>query len=193
VPVPGLLRGRAYCIEGVLDVDWDISPIEDMFFIRDAVVNQVGYEDQLRRLAAHCLAKVDPDFSSKIGTGDFLVGSRGLGWGHGHDHAALALKAVGLGAVLCETTGVNFKRNCINHGLPLVEIPGIFSQVTTGDELELDLVAGTLRNLTTGAIITFQTYPAFILEILDAGGIYEQMSRQIGCGNMSFQDNEEVS
>ena len=179
--MPRQIRAQAYCIDGVLDVDWDISPIEDMFFIRDATANGISYEEQLKRLAgALSHQKLTLNFPSKYRTGDILVGNRGVGWGHGHDHAALALKAVGIGAILCETTGVNFKRNCINHGLPLIEIPGIFSKVKTGDELEIDLNTGIFRNLSNGIVEQFVTYPEFILEILDAGGIYEKMRTDIG-------------
>jgi 3-isopropylmalate/(R)-2-methylmalate dehydratase small subunit len=171
----GNLQGRAYCIGGVLDVDWEISPIEDMFFVRNAAVRGVSYEDQLKRLASNCLSKVDVEFSRKIRPGDFLVGSRGVGWGHGHDHAALALKAVGVGAVICETTTVNFKRNCISHGLPLVEIPKVFSATENGDDLELNLEEGRLINHRSGLSFEFEKYPQFILQTLYAGGIYQQI------------------
>ena len=188
--MPRQMRAQAYCIDGVLDVDWAISPIEDMFFIRDAAAKQISREEQLRSLASHCLTRVDPEFPLKIQPGDFLVGNRGVGWGHGHDHAALALKAVGVGAVLCETTGVNFKRNCINHGFPLIEIPGIFSMVKTGDTLEIDLDTGIVKNLSNSLIQRFVTYPEFILRILDAGGIYEQMRNDIQNKKMSARQRE---
>jgi 3-isopropylmalate/(R)-2-methylmalate dehydratase small subunit len=186
------LRAHAYCIDGVLDVDWDISPIEDMFFVRDGAALGISHEEQLKRLALNCLTRVDPMFSLKMQKGDFLVGNRGVGWGHGHDHAALALKAVGVGTILCETAGVNFKRNCINHGLPLIEIAGIFSKVRTGDELEIDLNAGIIKNISNGASQNFTTYPEFILEILDAGGIYEQMRSEIENGEISIRKKEEM-
>jgi 3-isopropylmalate/(R)-2-methylmalate dehydratase small subunit len=190
--MPRQISSHAYCIDGVLDVDWDMSPIEDMLFIRDGVALGTSEEEQLKRLALNCLTRIDPQFSVKIKKGNILVGNRGVGWGHGHDHAALALKAVGIGAVLCETAGVNFKRNCINHGLPIVEIPGIFSKVKTGDLLELDFNAGVFRNLSNGIIERFTTYPEFILEIFDAGDIYEKMRIDMENGNMSNWNREEM-
>jgi 3-isopropylmalate/(R)-2-methylmalate dehydratase small subunit len=97
---------------------------------------------------------------------------------------------VGIGAILCETTGVNFKRNCINHGLPLIEIPAIFSKVNTGDTLEIDLDTGTLRNISRGLVQQFVTYPEFILKILDAGGIYRQMRNEIESKNITARQTE---
>jgi 3-isopropylmalate/(R)-2-methylmalate dehydratase small subunit len=190
--MPRQIRSHAYCIDGVLDVDWDISPIEDMFFIRDSVALGTSEEEQLKRLALNCLTRIDPQFSVKIKKGNILVGNKGVGWGHGHDHAALALKAVGISAILCETTGANFKRNCINHGLPIIEILGIFSKVKAGDLLELDLNAGVVRNLSNGNIEQFTTYPEFILEILDAGGIYEKMRIDIENEDISNRNREEM-
>jgi len=186
------IKSRAYCIDGVLDVDWAISPIEDMFFIRDATVNGIGYEDQLTRLAEHCLINVDPEFPRKVRRGDILVGNKGVGWGHGHDHAALALKAVGISAIMCETTSMNFKRNCINHGVPIIESSGIFSRVSTGDILEIDLDAGIIANLSNGLRQQFVTYPEAILRILDAGGIYEKLRNDIESENTSDPERKET-
>ena len=180
-----IIKSQAYCIDGVLDVDWAISPIEDMFYIRDATVNQISEEAQLTRLAEHCLVKADPEFPQKIRRGNILVGNRGVGWGHGHDHAALALKASGIAAVLCETTGANFKRNCINHGLPILEIPGVFSKVNTGDTLEIDFNTGIVENLSNGLRWAFAPYPEMILKILDVGGIYEHLKIEIAKENAS--------
>jgi 3-isopropylmalate/(R)-2-methylmalate dehydratase small subunit len=190
--MPRRLKAHAWCIDGILDVDWDISPIEDMFFIRDAQINGTSYMEQLKHLSKNCLAKIDPEFSQKVKAGDFLIGHRGVGWGHGHDHAALAIKALGICAVICETTSINFKRNCINHGLPLIEVPGIFSKVKTGDELELDLNTGVLQNLSNGLSIRFAAYPEFILKILDAGGIYEQMRLEIENRKIPVSKNEAI-
>ncbi|HEX2967067.1 MAG TPA: hypothetical protein VHO84_14870 [Syntrophorhabdaceae bacterium] len=178
-----IIRSEAYCIDGLLDVDWAISPIEDMFFIRDAAVNGISREKQMRRLAGNCLVSVDPQFPEKA-PGSILVGNRGVGWGHGHDHAALALKAAGIAAVLCETTGTNFRRNCINHGLPILEVPGVFSMVKTGDLLSIDLDSGVVENLSSGLNLRFTPYPEMILNILDAGGIYEKLRTEVESGNV---------
>lgn len=167
-----ILRGRAHCFDGVLDVDWEICPIEDLNYLRSAAASEMSYAEKQHYLARNCLTRLDPEFPGKVAPGDMLVGNRGVGWGHDHDHAVMALKGVGLAAVICETTRQNFQRNCLHHGLPLVKIAGVFSRVATGDLLELDLNAGTLLNETSGVRLTFKPYPDFILETLDAGGLY---------------------
>ena len=169
-----ILRGKAHCLAGVLDVDWEISPIEDLQFLRTQEGINLSYEEKQQYLARNCLTRIDPDFPKKVKPGDMLVGNKGVGWGHDHDHAVMALKGVGLSAVICETTRQNFQRNCLHHGLPLIEIDGVFSRVSTGDMLELNLEAGTLTNEATGIRLTFKPYPEFILETLDRGGLYTQ-------------------
>ena len=134
-----VLRGKAHCFAGVLDVDWEISPIEDLHYLRTREGLNLSYRKKQQYLARNCLTRVDPEFPKKVTRGDILVGCKGVGWGHDHDHAVLALKGVGLGAVICETTRQNFQRNCLHHGLPLVKIEGVFSRVSTGDMLALDL------------------------------------------------------
>jgi 3-isopropylmalate/(R)-2-methylmalate dehydratase small subunit len=170
-------------VDGILDVDWEITSLEDTWVIKEAAIRGFTYEDQMRELAKRCLTRVDPLFPTKVRPGDFLVGNRGVGWGHDHDQAVLALKGLRLAAVVCEKTTVNFRRNCLNHGLPIVEVAGVFDEVKGGDELELDLRTGTLKNLTTGHALRFAVYPDFILDLLDAGGIYPQLKERIAAKN----------
>ena len=63
-----------------------------------------------------------------------------------------------------------------------IEVKGIMKETKTGDELEVDLVEGMVRNLTNGKTLTFIPYPNFILEILEAGGIYPQLTNQVKSG-----------
>jgi len=63
-----------------------------------------------------------------------------------------------------------------------VEVKGIMSGTNTGDELEVDLEKGVVRNLTYGKTFTFVPYPDFILEILEAGGLYQQLTSQVKSG-----------
>ncbi|MBI2205060.1 MAG: 3-isopropylmalate dehydratase [Candidatus Rokubacteria bacterium] len=179
-----VLRGNAWRFEGILDVDWEICPIHEMMNVTGGFggTRRMSYEEQLRVLGTHCLTKVDADFPKKVRPGDFVVGGEGTGYGHDHDHACISLRGAGVGAVLCEATNSNFKRNAIHHGLPVVEIKGVMSRVKTGDELNVDLAGGTLKNVTTGAVLTFRPYPGFLLDILDAGGLYPQLRDEAKSG-----------
>jgi 3-isopropylmalate/(R)-2-methylmalate dehydratase small subunit len=175
-----ILRGKAWCFRGVMDVDWEICPVEHMQAFREDPSKT--YEQRLAELGQYCMTTVAPDFPRKVKPGDIIVGGNGFGYGHDHDHACMSLRGAGVAAVLCEATNANFKRNSIHHGLPVVEVKGIMDNTKTGDELEVDLSGGTVRNLITGKLLTFIPYPEFILEILEAGGIYPQLTAQVKAG-----------
>ena len=55
----------------------------------------------------------------------------------------------------------------------------------TGDELEVDLAKGTIRNLTSGKTLSFVPYPDFLIAIIEAGGLYKQLTTQVKSGGYS--------
>lgn len=120
------LLGYAHCIDGVLDVDWEISPSEDAHFLVNAIEKDLSHEEKLKQLATHCLIKVDPEFPNKVQAGDFLVGYRGVGWGHGHDHAVLALKAVGIRALFVKRQQSTLNGTASIMGFLLLRSQGFF-------------------------------------------------------------------
>lgn len=161
------MRGRAWKFAGVLDVDWEIC---SYLLVRQLQEKGPVTEEDL---APHCLVNVDPGFPKKVKRGDFVVAGPNMGYGHDHDHASMALKGVGVAAVLCESSAPYFLRNSIDHGLPVIEIPNIMNLVDQGDELSVDLRAGKLENLTKNqGPLTFSPLPDFLLEVLEAGGTY---------------------
>jgi 3-isopropylmalate/(R)-2-methylmalate dehydratase small subunit len=64
-----------------------------------------------------------------------------------------------------------FYRNGHEIGLPLLEAPGVHALVEDGDRLRVDVRAGTLENLTSGKSLQSKAPSAFLLEMLEAGGL----------------------
>ena len=64
----------------------------------------------------------------------------------------MAIKQCGISCVIAESFDRNFFRNSIAIGLPIIEYKGIKQKVKEGDELEVDLHAGKIKNLTTGKL-----------------------------------------
>ena len=170
-------KGNAWVFDGILDVDWEICAFETMRQLREKGI-PITYEE----LGKYCMINVDPDFPKKAQKGDFLVARENVGYGHDHDHACMSIKGAGLSAVVCESTNANFFRNSVEHGLPVVECKGVFGEVKQGHELEVDLEAGTVKKLTTGKEMRFAPYPDFLLEMLDAGGLYPYLEQQVKAG-----------
>ncbi len=123
----------------------------------------------LPELAKHVLEHVDPTFISRVRKGDFVVAGRNLGLGSSREHAPLIIKLAGVSAVLAKSAARIFFRNAINVGLPVLICDT--DRISDGDELEVDLAAGTIVDLTNGAHLTFGKIPEVMLNILNEGGL----------------------
>ncbi|MBI2849283.1 MAG: 3-isopropylmalate dehydratase small subunit [Chloroflexi bacterium] len=133
-----------------------------------------------KELAAHCLEDLDPDFVKKLQTGDILVAETNFGCGSSREHAPLAIKAAGVGAIIARSFARIFYRNAINIGLPILECPEAVEGSRAGDELEVELSTGEVRNLTTGHSFRAKPYPEFMLQIIAAGGLVEHTRQRLG-------------
>lgn len=127
--------------------------------------------DDEQELAFHAMEYLDPDFVKKVNAGDIIVAGHDFGCGSSREHAVWALRGAGVSCVVAETFARIFYRNAINNGFPLVECRDITGSVSTGDELEVELRKGTLKNITTGMEFIFIPLPDFAFKIADAGGL----------------------
>ncbi len=51
-----------------------------------------------------------------------------------------------------------------------------------GDELEVDLRAGTIKNITSGKSLKFTPFPDFLQEILEVGGMDPYADKLVAAG-----------
>ncbi len=123
----------------------------------------------LPELAKHVLEDADTDFAARVKAGDFIVAGNNFGLGSSREHAPLVIKMAGVSAILAKSVARIFFRNAINLGLPvlLCDTDGI----NDGDELEVDLAAGMIKDMTNGSQLTFGKIPEVMLRILDEGGL----------------------
>lgn len=122
-------------------------------------------------LAPHCMEDLDPDFLRKRRPGDILVAGNNFGCGSSRENAPLAIKGAGIACVVARSFARIFYRNAINIGLPILESPEAVEAIAEGHELEVDLGAGRIRNVTTGASFAAQPFPEGIRAIMAAGGM----------------------
>jgi 3-isopropylmalate/(R)-2-methylmalate dehydratase small subunit len=122
-------------------------------------------------MASHLMVGLDEDFPKKVKRGDIIVGGLNFGCGSSREEAAAAMKEAGIVAVVAPSFGRIYTRNCINVGLPIVVSPGIDEQVTQGDEIEIDLSQGFIRNLRTGYQARLPPMAPESLRLIQDGGI----------------------
>ena len=161
-----LLRGRAWKYGDNVDTDVIIP------------ARHLATTDP-QELARHCLEDLDPSFASSHSPGDFIVAGRNFGCGSSREHAPLAIKAAGVACVIAASFARIFFRNAINIGLPILESPEASRDIETGDELEVDLEQGEIRNLTRGKTYRARPLPPFIREIVATGGLMKRLAREL--------------
>jgi 3-isopropylmalate/(R)-2-methylmalate dehydratase small subunit len=130
-------------------------------------------------LAKHCMEDADAEFVAKVRPGDILVAGENFGCGSSREHAPIAIKAAGVACVVAESFARIFFRNAINIALPIVACPDAAGDISDGDELDIDLAAGTLKNLTTGNAFTFPPFTKEIQAIIQAGGLMAFVKSQV--------------
>ncbi len=122
-------------------------------------------------LAEHCMEDIDAGFRDRVQRGDIVVAGSNFGCGSSREHAPLALKGAGVSCVVAASFARIFYRNAINIGLPILECAEAVKVTETGHTLEVDLEQGTVRNVDTGQAFQAEPYPAFLVAIIEAGGL----------------------
>jgi 3-isopropylmalate/(R)-2-methylmalate dehydratase small subunit len=129
----------------------------------------VHLRSNLPELAKHVLEDADPTFVQRVREGDFVVGGENFGLGSSREHAPIVIKMSGVSAVLVKSVARIFFRNSINVGLPVLICDT--DQINDGDELEVNLEEGEVKDLTNGNEIGFTAIPSVMLRILNEGGL----------------------
>ncbi len=129
-----------------------------------------------KELGQHCMAGIDEEFVKKAKKGDIIVAGKNFGCGSSREHAPVSIKGAGLSCVIAESFARIFFRNAINIGLPIIELPGASKEIDEGDELEIDLEKGLVKNKSKRKEYKISKFPEFMQEIINAGGLLEWVS-----------------
>ncbi len=130
-------------------------------------------------LAGHCMEDIDSDFLTKVEPGDVMVAGKNFGCGSSREHAPIAIKAAGIAVVIAESFARIFYRNAFNIGLPLIESAEAAEGIDDGDEVEVSLEEGVVRNITTGEEYAFAPITGIAAELLEVGGLRERVRQQL--------------
>jgi 3-isopropylmalate/(R)-2-methylmalate dehydratase small subunit len=114
------------------------------------------------------------DFPKKVSQGDIIVVGKNFGCGSSRQQAVDCFRALGVRAIAAISYGAIYRRNAINSGLRILALPGMDEEcpVRSEDEIELDLAAGTLRDLTLKTTIRGNPASKVELDIYDAGSLF---------------------
>ena len=124
----------------------------------------------LQEFSKHVLEDADENFAKEMKRGDFVVAGNNFGLGSSREHAPQIIKIAGVGAVIAKSFARIFYRNAINIGLLAIECD-------TGDELDLDIKEGVLKNITKGTITMIEPLPDVMIQLLNDGGLIEHIKK----------------
>ncbi len=122
---------------------------------------------------------IRPEFVQRVQPGDLIVAGRNWGCGSSREQAPENLKLLGLGAVIAESFGRIYFRNCVAIAFPNLACPGLHAACVEGDELEVDIRSGRVSNLTRGVALQAQPYTADMLKIIEQGGLLEVLRQRV--------------
>ncbi|MCD5407975.1 3-isopropylmalate dehydratase [Candidatus Bipolaricaulota bacterium] len=112
------------------------------------------------------------DFPEKARPGDILLVGENFGAGSSRQHAVECFLALGIAAIVGKSFGAIYKRNAINSGLPLLELPDMPVEALRGlDEVTVDLETGEVTGPDGGLIARAKPLSKVALEIYQAGGL----------------------
>ena len=134
--------------------------------------------DNEKELSKHAMEDLDMDFVKKVREGDIVVSSKDFGCGSSREHAIWSLRGAGIRAVIADTFARIYYRNAINNGLLAIECKDAAANISTGDELEIDVKGGKIRNITRGKTLTFTPIPQFALDIIDSKGLLNYIKQK---------------
>ena len=132
----------------------------------------------IEEIARHCLESVSPAFASSVQKNDCVVGGRNFGVGSSREQAPEALKHLGVAVLIAESFAGLFYRNAINLGLPAVSCAEA-KRIRPGDELEVDLERGKIRNRTAGETLDCEPVPAFLMALIRDGGLLPHLEKKL--------------
>ena len=149
--------GRAVVIEQD-DVDTDVLFPGPFLSITDVA-----------EMPQHLFEGLDPSLRDQLVGPTALVVGANFGSGSSREHVLQAMAASGNTFLVGKSFARIFSRNCLNLGLPIVICPEAVAAAKPGDQLELDLEAGTLS--VAGVTYEVPALPLFMRDLLDKGGL----------------------
>ncbi len=129
----------------------------------------------LKEFSKHVLEDADPNFASSMKEGDFVVAGNNFGLGSSREHAPQIIKIAGVGAVIAKSFARIFYRNAINIGLLVIECDT--DKIDAGDELELDIKNGVLKDVTKNIELEIMPLPDVMIKLLADGGLVEHIKK----------------
>jgi 3-isopropylmalate dehydratase small subunit len=156
-----VLRGRAWKFGANVDTDQIIPAKYAIYSLDEKLLGEHAMEGVPGR----------EGWTSQVTAGDILVAGSNFGCGSSREIAPIAIRGAGIAAVVAASYARIFFRNAINLGYPILQSPQAAEAIAEGDELEIDLEAGIIRNFSRSDEYHAEPFPPFMNELMRMGGL----------------------
>ena len=131
----------------------------------------------LEFIKEHLFEDLDVNFSKEVQKGDVILVGKNFGCGSSREQPAVGLKYVGIKAIIAKSFARIFYRSATNQGLLLIECPEAIDYYKEGFNIEVDERNGNLK--IGDKIFQFPPLPKQMQEIIDSGGLLENIKKKI--------------
>jgi 3-isopropylmalate dehydratase small subunit len=158
-------KGKAWKFGHDLDRDRDIFPFR--------YIQQLNSGVPMEKLLCHVMETVNPEFGAGVRKGDFIVAGRNFGRGQDHREGLQCLKLLGISAIIAESIAASVFKHGVYLGLPIFLRESVTEKIKMGDDLEVNLDTGEVKNISSGE--TFRAEPTVppghpLFPVMKAGG-----------------------
>ena len=167
---PIILKGRAVVLRD--DKKEPIDDIDtDMIFH-----NKYLHIIEISEMGQYAFDNLDgwKDFSKTAKKDDILFLGANFGSGSSRQQAVDCFTALGVQALIAKSYGAIYKRNAINTGMPLLQADIIDDKtmIENGDEVEVNLETGLIKNITKKKEYKTQGMSNVQMDIYQAGNLF---------------------
>jgi len=156
-----VMRGNTWKFGDNVDTDQIIPARYAIYSLDEKVLGEHAMED----------VPDNEGWSKKVTRGDILVAGSNFGCGSSREIAPVAIRAAGISCVIADSFARIFFRNSINIGYPILQCAEAAEAIKQGDQLEVDLEEGVIKNLTQGDEYQADAFPEFMTELIHMGGL----------------------
>ncbi len=185
-----ILPGFPAHIEGRLVFTPQDNVNTDAIYGKDYTYRDDMTPDMMARVV---MENYDPQFSTRTGAGDVIVGGFNFGTGSSREQAVTCLKAKGIPLVIAASFSQTYLRNAYNNGFLCIEVPALVQQlrrhfaaeigakektIISGEKLQIDFSSSTVT--WRGGRFTFPPLGTVPQSLVIAGGAENVVAKKLG-------------
>ena len=130
-------------------------------------------------MAKHVLEFIEPNFAQKAAKRSIIVGGYNFGTGSSREEAVNVFKILGIKAIIAKSFSRIYFRNLINNGVAGIKCDWDEATFSDGDQVQISIENGIIFNKSKNLNITYKQFPQFLKEILESGGILNQLKEKL--------------